>query len=101
MYLDCIIDEELNQYYYEYMTKKDKKEIIDLFNQGIEEVILPALDKLASKADLNNLEITLKDDIQDIQTQLDSIERKVEANQLRSDQHGQDIEKIKKHFAFA
>ncbi|MFA6073884.1 MAG: hypothetical protein WC758_07255 [Candidatus Woesearchaeota archaeon] len=83
------------------MTKKDKKEIIDLFNQGIEEVILPALDKLASKADLNNLEITLKDDIQDIQTQLDSIERKVEANQLRSDQHGQDIEKIKKHFAFA
>lgn len=83
------------------MTQKDKKEIIDLFNQGIEEVILPALDKLASKEDLKNLETVLKDDIQDIQTQLDSIERKVEANQLRSDDQGKDIDKIKKQFSFA
>ncbi len=42
-----------------------------------------------------------KDDIQDLQTQLDSIERKVEANQLRSDDQEKDIEKIKKHFSFA
>ncbi|MDP3918180.1 MAG: hypothetical protein Q8Q30_03340 [Candidatus Woesebacteria bacterium] len=94
------------------MTKKDKqslagiaskKEIIDLFNQGIEEVILPALENLASKDDVKTIrdEMATKDDIQDLQTQLDSIERKVEANQLRSDQHGQDIEKVKKHFAFA
>ena len=83
------------------MTQKDKKEIIDLFNQGIEEVILPAIEKLASKEDLKNLEITLKDDIQDLQTQLDSIERKVEANQLRSDDQGKDIDKIKKQFSFA
>jgi hypothetical protein len=83
------------------MTQKDKKEIIDLFNQGIEEVILPAIEKLASKEDLKNLEITLKDDIQDLQTQLDSIERKVEANLLRSDDQGKDIDKIKKQFSFA
>lgn len=83
------------------MTKKDKKEIIDLFNQGIEEIILPVLDKLASKEDLKNLEVALKDDIQDIQTQLDSIERKVEANLLRSDDQEKDIDKIKKNFAFA
>lgn len=83
------------------MTQKDKKEIIDLFNQGIEEVILPAIEKLASKEDLKNLEITLKDDIQDLQTQLDSIERKVEANQLRSDDQEKDIDKIKKQFSFA
>lgn len=87
------------------MTQKDKKEIIDLFNQGITELILPVLDemsnKMATKGDLHDLKIELKDDIQDIQTQLDSIERKVEANQLRSDEHGQVIDKIKKQFAFA
>ncbi|MCR4334120.1 MAG: hypothetical protein NUV47_00070, partial [Patescibacteria group bacterium] len=65
------------------MTKSDKKEIINLFNQGITELILPVLDemnnKMATKDDLHDLKIELKDDIQDIQTQLDSIERKVEA----------------------
>ncbi len=83
------------------MTDQDKKEIIDLFNQGIEEVILPAIEKLASKDDLKKLESSIKEDIQDIQTQLDSIERKVDANQLRSDKHGQDIEKLKKNLSFA
>ena len=87
------------------MTKKDKGEIINLFNQGITELILPVLDemnsKMATKDDLHDLKIELKDDIQDIQTQLDSIERKVEANQLRSDEHEQVIDKIKKQFAFA
>jgi len=87
------------------MTKGDKKEIINLFNQGITELILPVLDemnsKMATKDDLHGLKIELKDDIQDVQTQLDSIERKVEANLLRADDQGKDIEKLKKHFAFA
>ncbi len=85
------------------MTQKDKKEIIDLFNQVIEEVILPALENLATKEDIKSIrdEITTKDDVQDLQTQLDSIERKVEANQLRSDDQGKDIDKIKKQFSFA
>ena len=85
------------------MTKKDKKEIVDLFNKGITELILPVLDeintKMATKGDLADLKSDLKDDIQDIQTQLDSIERKVEANQLRSDEHGQIIDKVKKQFS--
>lgn len=76
------------------MTKKDKQEMVDLFNQGITEIILPVLDEMNSK-------MATKEDIQDLQTQLDSIERKVEANQLRSDEQGKDIDKIKKNFSFA
>jgi hypothetical protein len=87
------------------MTKKDKQEIIGLFNQGITELILPILDEMNSKVttkdDLLNLKNELKDDIQDVQTQLDSIERKVEANQLRSDDQERDIEKIKRQLSFA
>jgi len=85
------------------MTKKDKKEIIDLFNQGIAELILPVLETLATKEDIKLIkeEMATKDDVNDIQSQLDSIERKVEAQQERSDRHGQDIEKIKKHLSFA
>lgn len=76
------------------MTKKDKMEIVDLFNQGITELILPVLDEM-------NTKMATKEDVQDLQTQLDSIERKVEANQLRSDEHGQIIDKVKKQFSFA
>lgn len=83
------------------MTDKDKKEIINLFNQGIEEVILPAIEKLASKEDLKQLETVLREDIKDVQSEVESLGRKVEANQLRSDDQEKDIEKIKKHFSFA
>jgi hypothetical protein len=85
------------------MTKKDKKEIVDLFNQGVAELILPVLETLATKEDVKLIreEMATKDDIKDIQVQLDSIERKAEAQQDRLDRHGQDIEKIKQHFSFA
>lgn len=76
------------------MTKKDKEEIINLFNEGITQLILPVLDEMNNK-------MATKDDIQDLQTQLDSIERKVEANQSRSDDQGKDIDKIKRQFSFA
>ncbi len=81
------------------MTDKDKKEIINLFNQGIEEVILPAIEKLASKEDLKQLETVLREDIKDVQSEVESLSRKVEANQLRSDDQEKDIIRIKKQFS--
>ncbi|MDO8341436.1 MAG: hypothetical protein Q7T59_05695 [Candidatus Woesebacteria bacterium] len=76
------------------MTKKDKKEVVELFNQGMSEIILPVLDEM-------NKKMATKEDIKDVEAQLDSIERKVEAQQLRSDRHGKDIETLKKACAFA
>ncbi|AKM83675.1 hypothetical protein A2422_02255 [Candidatus Woesebacteria bacterium RIFOXYC1_FULL_31_51] len=89
------------------MTKKDKNEVVELFNQGMSEIILPVLDemnkKMATKEDIKSIrsEMATKEDIKDVGAQLDSIERKVEAQQLRSDRHGKDIETLKKACAFA
>ncbi|KKP40665.1 hypothetical protein A2130_03760 [Candidatus Woesebacteria bacterium GWC2_33_12] len=89
------------------MTKKDKREIVDIFNQVITELILPVLDqmnnKMATKDDIKSIreEMATKDDINDIQSQLDSIERKIEAQQIRSDSHGKIIDQIRQSPAFA
>ncbi|KKP48355.1 MAG: hypothetical protein UR39_C0001G0150 [Candidatus Woesebacteria bacterium GW2011_GWA1_33_30] len=62
------------------MTKKDKKEIVDLFNQGITELVLPVLDdmneKMATKDDIQELRLEIgevKENVGDIQKQLDTI----------------------------
>ena len=90
------------------MTSKDKKEIVDLFNQGITELVLPQLETILGRmttiegdiSTMNNSMAT-KEDIKDIHTQLDTIERKVEAQQLRSDEHGKVFDKIKASRMFA
>lgn len=63
------------------MKTQDKKEIRQIFNEGLEQLVLPILDdiysKMATKKDLENM--ATKEDVQALSNDVDSINRKLDA----------------------
>ena len=87
------------------MTKNDKDEVTKIVTDALNDVMIPALDDmetrlrndLASKKDVNELKVELKN----IKADIDTLDRKFDAQQNRLDRHGKDIETLKSHFAVA
>lgn len=53
-----------------------EQDMIRIFNQGVEEVVLPMVEDLATKDDIKNL--ATKDDVGKIRDRLDQIDRKLD-----------------------
>ena len=87
------------------MTKNDKDEVTKIVTDALNDVMIPALDDmetrlrndLASKKDVNELKVELKN----IKADIDTLDRKFDAQQNRLDRHTKDIEALKSHFAVA
>lgn len=78
------------------MNEKDKKEFINLFNQGFEEVVIPVIEGVRGevkevKQVLNEHTRTLEDH----SNRFERIERKLDAVVERQDDQGTEIKKIK------
>jgi len=65
------------------MKDQDKKEIRQIFNEGLEQLVLPILDdiykNMATKKDLEAVRKELKEDIGVVQADVESIDRKLNA----------------------
>lgn len=62
------------------MKEQDKREIREIFNQGIEQLVLPQLDKIydemATKKDLQKLDLKLREEIDGLGQKVERIDRK-------------------------
>lgn len=76
------------------MDDKTKREFIQLFNQGFEEVVLPQIEDLAEDVSIlkENVDI-LREDVDSLKSEVHEINLKVGAYKDKTDS---DIEKIKK-----
>ena len=65
------------------MNAQDKKEIRQIFNEGLEQLVLPILDdiyeKMATKEDLEATKKELKEDIAAVGADVDSVKRTLNA----------------------
>lgn len=68
------------------MNKKDKEEIQTLFNETLNENIVPVLEKLDKRT------AKMEKDIQGLQVDVDSLNRKFDAQQVRLDRHDKRIQ---------
>lgn len=75
------------------MKQEDKKEIIELFNQGFEEVVLPYIARMQEDI------ATIKETLDDHTFRLDRVERKLNAVVDRQDEQGMEIKKLKDKLA--
>lgn len=83
------------------MNKKDKQEMVGIVTEALNDVMVPALDAmetrlrndLASKEDLKKVEVKLS-------MQIDSLDRKFDAQQERLDRHDKRITKLEKKARF-
>jgi hypothetical protein len=86
------------------MKLEDKKEMIELFNEGFTNIVLPHIEKIYQILDKHNEKFEKIDvDINEIKVvleehgdQLDSIDRKVEPQFRRTDEHDVVLEKHEK-----
>jgi len=86
------------------MTKQDEKKfkkiMITVFNQGVEEIILPVMEDFVTKKDIEKLATKkqLEKGLGEVNMHLDSLDRKFEAQQNRLDRHSVDIRKLQAVF---
>ncbi|MBI4733886.1 MAG: hypothetical protein HY779_03580 [Rubrobacteridae bacterium] len=71
-------------------TDRFEKRMIQVFNDGIENVILPHLSELSNKVDL------IDDKISELDSRTGRIERKLDAVVDRQDRQGEEVQSIKK-----
>ena len=82
------------------MKEQDKKEIRQIFNEGLEQLVLPILDdiykNMATKKDIKDIrdEMATKKDIEDISTDVDSINRKLDAEIAWRDDASKRLKKV-------
>jgi len=85
------------------MKEQDKKEIRQIFNEGLEQLVLPILDdiykNMATKKDLENMVTKkdfeeLKDDVGIIRTDVDSINRKLDSEIAWGDDASKRLKKV-------
>lgn len=93
------------------MTEKDKKDFKLIVGEALEDVVLPQMQEIRDdiqiikedivviKEDVSVLKedvSTLKEDVQDLKNTTNRIEMRQNAEIIRSDQHGQRIERLEK-----
>ena len=86
------------------LTKTDKKEIKEIFNEGLTEVVIPVLDKIINKLDEHTAILEqhskdisiLKGDVTDVQLTVNRIETWQKTEVERVDDHEVRIEKLEK-----
>lgn len=69
------------------MDKKQKDEFINIVNQGFQEVMIPALESMEERM-MNSFASSTKD----LSAQINTLDRKFEAQQNRLDRQGKQIE---------
>lgn len=87
------------------MDKKSKEEFIGLVSEALNDVMIPALesmedrlkDELASKKDLEEVQKRLGG----VESTLDSLDRKFDAQQVRLDRHDKRIVRLEEKAGFA
>lgn len=83
------------------ITETDKKDIRLIFNEGIQQLVLPILDdiyeKMATKEDLKKM--ATKDDINDLANHIDNIDRKLDAEIWWRDRAEKRIKKVEAKLA--
>lgn len=75
------------------LAKDDKKELIDLMAQAIDDVIVPRIDEA-----VNTLkeELASKEDLKEVKMDIESLHRKFDAQQNRQDKHNERLEKLER-----
>jgi len=82
------------------MKPEDKKEIMNLFNQGFEEVVIPYLARMQEDIAQIKEDITeIHEKLDDHTFRLDRVERKLNAVVDRQDEQGLEIKKLKDKLA--
>ena len=80
------------------MNDRDKKDIRQIFNEGIEQLVLPILDdiykNMATKKELHVLKQELKGDISDVHNDIGSIDSKLNAEILWRDKAEKRIKNV-------
>lgn len=71
------------------LTKKDKKGMVALIADAINDVVVPALENMETR-------LASKEDIRDLASKIDSLDRKFDSQQERQDRHNDRIEKLEK-----
>lgn len=92
------------------MKEQDKREIRQIFNEGLEQLVLPILDdiynKMATKEDLKNMTTKkdlkdLKEDVKVIGNDVDSIKRTLNAEISWRDDASKRLKKVEVKLGFA
>jgi len=91
------------------MKEQDKKEIRQIFNEGLEQLVLPILDDIHKeisgvKKDVQGVKkdiIDIKEDISDLQTDVASIDRKLDAEIIWRDDASKRLKKVEVKLGFA
>ncbi len=89
------------------MDSKERKEIINIFNEGFEQVVLPYIARIQEDIAGIHTEIDgihgdltgIKDVLEDHSFRLDRIERKLNAVVARQDEQGVEIKQLKDRLA--
>jgi len=71
------------------MNKSDKGEFTKLIAEGFQEVMIPALDNMEKRL---KEELASKEDVEDLKREMDTLNRKFDAAQDRTDRHGKLLE---------
>ena len=81
------------------MNKKQKGEMLEVFADGFHEVVAPILENIQERIITIESKMATKDDAKELSAQIDSLDRKFEAQQDRLDRQGKDIDTLKHKFA--
>ncbi|MHB8840551.1 MAG: hypothetical protein ACYC56_01975 [Candidatus Aquicultor sp.] len=82
------------------MNPEERKEIINIFNEGFEQVVLPYIARIQEDIAGMHLEISeIKDVLEDHSLRFDRIERKLNAVVARQDEQGIEIKQLKDRLA--
>jgi len=73
------------------MNKTDKDEFIKLIADSFQEVMIPALEGMEERL---KEELASKEDLLELSSKVDSLDRKFDAQQIRLDRHNTRIEKL-------
>ena len=80
------------------MNKKDRNEMVGLITDALNDVVIPALEDMETR--LRN-DLASKEDVKEIRKDIDTLDRKFDAQQNRLDRHGKDIETIKSQLSLS
>ena len=71
------------------MNKKDRNEFTMIVTDALNDVMIPALESLETRL---TDKLASKEDVEDVKMKVDSLDRKFDAQQNRSDRQGKQME---------
>ena len=82
------------------MKERDKKEIRQIFNEGLEQLVLPILDDIYKNIGDIKKNMATKGDLQVVSNDVDSINRKLDAEITWRDDASKRIKKVEVKLGF-